>query len=285
MEKRMSLFVIVLIVLAVSSSTVLALPPMGPPKAFLGQDQWALSLGYAYSQMDLQAYGRVQEDQGAGWLPATYSKHTIEDFTSNIVLGSLGYGVSDNWDVFVCLGVSDAQGDMSENRLDGSLGNEYSGLDCSFGYAWGFGTRATFWRDGDVIWGGLFQATWQNPGDGSVTLKPTGGDPSRLTGDVELDLSEIQIAVGPTVQLDSFCIYGGPFFHFVKGDADVDVTGEDSFGATWRVTASQDIREESQLGIYAGAQWRGSETISWFAEYRMTGDAWGIGLGAILKFQ
>lgn len=285
MEKRMSLFVIVFIILAVSGPVVFALPPMGPPKALLGQDQWGLSLGYAYSQMDLESQGRIQEDQGAGWLPATYSNYIIEDFTSNIVLASLGYGVSDNWDVFVCLGASDAQDDMTEVRLDGSQGNEYGGLDCGFGYAWGFGTRATFWRDGDVIWGGLFQANWQNPGDGDATLSHSSGDPSRLEGDVELDLSEIQIAVGPSVQMDGFCIYGGPFFHFVKGDVEIDATGEDSFGATWRVTTSQDIREESQLGIYAGAQFRGTETTSWFAEYRMTADAWGIGLGAIWRFQ
>ncbi|MHC4542424.1 MAG: hypothetical protein ACYS74_21995 [Planctomycetota bacterium] len=106
----------------------------------------------------LEAFGKAREDpDGGGWLPASYSKHKIEDYTTNLILGRLDYGVTRDLDVFLCLGFSDAQDDMSEERATGSQGNEYSGLDCDFGFAWGLGTRATFLQEGDVTWGGLLQ--------------------------------------------------------------------------------------------------------------------------------
>lgn len=285
MNKKIALLALVIGV-CVSSSTVLALPPMGPPKALLGQDRWAVGVEYAHGQMDLEAYGRAQEDpDGMGWLDPTYTKHKIEDLTSDMFLSSLGYGVSDNWDIFVRLGASDAQDDMTERRIDGSQPNEYRGLDCSYGFAWGFGTRATFWQDGDLSWGGLFQITWENPDDGSISLRPSDGDPSVLKGDVELDLREIQIATGPTLQLDGYCIYGGPFLHFVKGDLDISASGEDSTPLLNRLISSQDIREESRFGGYAGVRWDTSENASLYAECQLTGDAWGIGVGAVWRFK
>ncbi|OHB75335.1 MAG: hypothetical protein A2Z25_01910 [Planctomycetes bacterium RBG_16_55_9] len=128
------------------------------------------------------------------------------------------------------------------------------------------------------------QILWENPSDGDIDLAPTDGDPSKLSGDVEIDLREIQVAVGPTVQLDGFSVYGGPFLHFVTGDLDADITGTDSFGAVNRVDLSQDIREESEFGVFVGAQGQAAQDTSWFVEFQMTGDAWGIGVGGVRKF-
>lgn len=286
MQKKIALLAVVLIIVGTCSSVVSALPSMGPPRASVGQDQWAAGLGYSYSQMDLEAFGKAREDpDGGGWLPASYAKHRIEDLTSSIILGRLDYGVSESMDVFLYLGASDAQDDMTEDRATGAQGNEYSGLDCSYGFAWGLGARATFWQDGDVTWGGLLQVLWENPGEGDISLRPTDGDPSRLTGDADLDLWEIQIAAGPTVQLEGFSIYGGPFLHFVRGDLEVNISGTDSFSAINRVELSQDVRQESEFGFYAGLQGEADAETSWYAEYRITGDAWGIGIGAVRRFR
>ncbi|UCC96839.1 MAG: hypothetical protein JSW66_13455 [Phycisphaerales bacterium] len=286
MTKKIALLAVGLIVVGACSSVVSALPAMGPPRALVGQDQYAVGLGYSHSQMDLEAFGRAREDpDGGGWLPASYSKHRIEDYTTNLILGRLDYGATQDLDVFLCLGFSDAQDDMSEERATGSQGNEYSGLDCDFGFAWGLGARATFWQEGDVTWGGLAQVIWENPDEGDIRVTPTDGDPSRLTGDAELELWEVQIAAGPTVQLEGFCVYGGPFLHFVRGDLDASLSGTDSFAAINRIELSQDIRQESELGFYAGVQGDASESTSWYAEYRITGDAWGVGVGAVRRFR
>jgi hypothetical protein len=105
-----------------------------------------------------------------------------------------------------------------------------------------------------------------------------------MEGDVELDIQEIQVAVGPTVQLEGISVYGGPFLHFVTGEIDIDVAGLDSFSALNRLDASLDIREESVFGLFGGALGEVDQNTSWFAEFQVTGDAWGIGIGGIRKF-
>ena len=284
MEKRIALLAVVLTVVGVCNSVVLALPPMGPPKAFFGEDQWAVDVEFSHGQMDLQGYGKDRESQGAGvWGATTYAKHDIEGLTSNMVFGSLGYGVSENCDVYVRLGAADAQDEISEKRANGAQGNEYRGLDGGLGFAYGLGARTTLWQDGDVTWGGLFQLTWSNPGDGSISLTPRNDTSLNLTGDAELDFWEIQVAIGPTLQLDTFSVYGGPFLHVVRGDLDISVSGVDAFSATWRVESSQDVTEQSQFGGYAGAQWDLDDRSSMYIEYQSTGDAWGVGLGAFWR--
>lgn len=86
------------------------------------------------------------------------------------------------------------------------------------------------------------------------------------------------------MQLNGFSVYGGPFLHFVTGDLDVEAAGVDSFSAINRVDLSQDIREESEFGVFAGAQGQVNEDTSWFVEFQITGDAWGVGVGGVRKF-
>jgi hypothetical protein len=235
--------------------------------------------------MDLEAFGEAREDpDGAGWLPASSTKHKIEDLTSNMVLGRLSYGAHDSLDVFACVGLSDARDDMTEILATGSDGNRYTGLDSSYGLAYGLGARATFWQEGNLEWGGLVQILWENPRSGDIDLAPTDGDPAKLSGDVELNLQEIQVALGPTVKLKGFSVYGGPFLHYVSGDLDVDASGTDSFGAVNRVDLSQDIREKSEFGAFVGAQGEANQDTSWFVEFQITGDAWGVGIGGIARF-
>ncbi len=289
MQRKIAPLAVILIVLGVCSSVVSALPLMGPPRALIGQDQWNIGLGYSYSQMDLEASGKSREDPGTGiWGPWLSSKHDIKDLTSNVVLGQLGYGVSESVDISLYLGVSDAQDDMKESTAGVYPGDKYTGMDCGFGFAWGLGARATFWKDGDVTWGGLLQVLWENPSEGDISLNPEPPTlPNRLTGDAELDLREIQIAVGPTVQLEGFSIYGGPFLHFVDGDIETSVSGLDSSGIPPldRVELSEDVKEESVLGFYVGLQAEADAETSWYAEYSITSDAWGLGIGIVRRFR
>ncbi|MFB0525440.1 MAG: hypothetical protein ACETVZ_07845 [Phycisphaerae bacterium] len=278
MESRKAQLVVVLIGI-VCSSPALALPPMGPPKATLGENQWAVDFKYAYQEMDLELNGKARENDGTGWLLSDLTKYKIEDLTSNIFLGSLGYGICDTWDVFVHVGAADAKDDVAEILGCGRSGNRFEGLDGGYGLVWGFGTRATFDQEDNLTWGGLFQMTWSDPDGGSVGLR---GDP-QFSGDVELDFWEIQIAAGPTLQFDGFSIYGGPFLHFVKGDMDLKgSTVEDS--VTILVESSADIREESILGGYGGLQWDIAENAYWYTECQFTGDAWGLGTGVVCEF-
>jgi len=57
----MALFPVIIMVVGVCSSLALALPPMGPPKAILGENQWAIGFEYAHQKMDLELFGKGLE--------------------------------------------------------------------------------------------------------------------------------------------------------------------------------------------------------------------------------
>jgi len=281
MEKRITLIAVIFMIVGVSGSAVLALSPMGPPKAMLGQDQWSIGIDYANETMDLEASGTNKDIEYDPELFITPSngEYNIKDLKSNIVLGRVSYGVSDNWDAFLRLGVADAECDIEQNYPDGAQ-FEYPGFDGGFGFAWGLGTKVTIWENEKITWGGLLQMTWVKPGDSDISLS---GDPN-YSGNAEVEFWEVQLAIGPTWQMnDELSIYGGPFLHFVNGD--LDFSGETvDLGSRIGMEASGDIEEKSQFGGYVGASWDANERTSCFLECQFTGDAWGIGLGAVRKF-
>jgi len=281
MEKKIALLAVAFMIVIVTNSAVLALTSMGPPKAMLGQDRWDIGVEYSYQSMDLEADGDVTDVYpDIDFTTARRVKHNINDLKSNIVMVRAGYGINDSWDAFVRLGLADAKDDIEQTYPDGAK-DKFNGYDGSFGLAWGFGTKATFWQDEQLSWGGLVQITWLNPGDGSVKLS---GDPA-FSGKADIDnLWEVQIAGGPTWRLENnLRIYGGPFLHFVNGDLDISGSTVD-MGTEILTKASSDIEEKSQFGGYVGAQLDVDQNTSCILEVQLTGDAWGIGIGAARRF-
>jgi hypothetical protein len=281
MEKKMMSFAAALIIVAISNSAALALSPMGPPKALLGLDRWDIGIEYGHQAMDLEADCKVIEIQPEydDFTEIRNVKNNIDNLKSNIIMARAGYGINDNWDAFVRLGLADAQGDMEQVYPDCAM-DEFKGFDGSFGFGWGFGTRATFWQDEELSWGGLFQITWLQPDDSSITLA---GD-TEFSGKAEIDIREVQIAVGPTWRVDdNVRVYGGPFLHFIDGDLDISGRTVD-MGDEILTETTGDIEEESQFGGYVGAHLDVDENTSCFIEFQLTGDAWGIGLGAARRF-
>ncbi len=283
MKSRNAQLAIVLIVwVGLCCSLAFALPPMGPPKAMLGEHGRALGFGYAYEQLNLEATGKSKfyVEGDLEWSDWDYTKYKIEDLTSNVLLGSLGYGLRKNLDISALIGMADATDEVKEPLANGSLCHEYTGFDSNFEIIWGFGTKVTFWANENISWGGLFQMLWSKFDSSDVKLQ---GD-SNFSGDVELDFWEMQIAVGPTVKLDKFSIYGGPFLHLVSGDLNLEGSTVDEYDTTQLVKAKGNIKEESKLGGYGGLQWNVSEEICCFGEYQYTADASSIATGLLLKF-
>jgi hypothetical protein len=281
MEKKIALFAVALIIIFASNSVVLALSPMGPPKALLGEDRWEIGVEYGYQKMDLEASGNVTDIQLAPLFVTTRKgRFKIKDLASNIIMGRVSYGISDNWDAFARVGVADAEDEIERIYPGGATPDVFEGFEGSFGIAWGFGTRATFWQDEDISWGGLFQITWSEPDDGDISLS---GDPV-FSGTAEFDIWEVQIAVGPTLRLDdNIRVYGGPFLHFVNGD--LDLSGQTvEMGSDIRMEASTDLEEESQFGGFAGVHMDVGENTFCYIEGQYTSDAWGVGVGVARRF-
>jgi opacity protein-like surface antigen len=224
MEKKMLLVAVVLMVLALAGSSALALAPMGPPTAGLKTGQFRVGIEYAYSNVDME----IESDE-------------LDDVTSNMIFGNLGYGIMDDWEAFVRLGVANA--DIEDSDFSGD-----------YGFAWGLGTKVTFLKQENLNWGALFQMTWTNSED----------------DDVEFDFYDMQIAVGPTWKLsDTLSIYGGPFVHLIDGDVDsghhtYDLEEDSAFGGY--VGAEAALADNTSLFgefQFTGAGWAIGTGISW----------------------
>ena len=251
MEKRILFLVIFLMGAGLWSSAALALAPMGPPMASLQQGQYSAGVDYSYSEMDVEVSG----------FGLTVTQKDVE---TNMIFANLGYGVVPNLEVFVRLGAANA---------------DFQGFSGDTQFAYGFGTKATFAQAGNLTWGGLFQMSWLNSEDSGTLII----DGHTATGTAEIDAYEIQIAVGPTYEVQGCRIYGGPFLHFIGGDFDLSgtVTGPVVSGSG---SFSFDVEQESEFGGFVGAQFDLAQNTSLCVEYQLTGDAWAIGTGIVWRF-
>lgn len=148
---------------------------------------------------------------------------------------NLGYGLSETFEM---------------NLLLGTASSELLGAEESFECLWGFNTKYTFMEDETVDWGAALQMTWFSSDDS--TIKTEGYD--------------LQVAVGPTVDMGEWDLYGGLFYYMM--DAEVEVGGS-PYG---------DFQEEDCYGAYIGAGFELMENTDVNVELACTHFSYGIGV-------
>lgn len=235
--------VTIVIMLLAFCSQAYALSFMGPPKADLAQGQYGLGIDYTYSEMDIEA--------------TFLGEHWTEEIETNTIFTNLGYGITDKWEGFLRLGLSDI---------------EAEDFDSGYDFAYGFGTKFTFAEQDSVSWGALFQIGWLTGEDTFTGFLPGFGI---VNVDQEIDAYEIQIAIGPTWEIDNLKVYGGPFFHFIDGEYDLDILG---------ANYSADLEQESVFGGFIGVSADLDESSNVGVEFQFTGDADAIGIRYVRRF-
>jgi len=245
-----------MIVVGMISSAALAVAPMGPPVATLSEGQYAVGLGYAYSDMTVEVSGPTSGTGDA----------ELDNFTNNMYYGCLGYGISDTWNVCVALGAADA-------AFDADTGDDFDG-DSQFGFA--VQAKRTLHDNGsDTKWGTIFQYSTGQSEDkttASSSSYANGHLDEVGPGTMELDWYEIQLALGPCIQVnEDVSLYGGPFIHLFEGDL------------RHKSSAVEEVELEQlwELGGYIGALINLGSNASLSAEFLFTGEAWGFGVGAM----
>jgi hypothetical protein len=264
------------------SSYAAALSPIGPTQAINGQDQWGFGLNVGFQSMDLEADGTFFEyPPPSADTRYTPDKIKLEDIKTISSFVQISRGLCPHWDIYGCIGTSDAQGDATVKASTSltpsqafSDGQKFD-INGSHDLAWGFGTRFTL-KDSDTIkWGGTARMTWQKPkGNSDWTANNY-----RVDGNWELDYWELIVAFGPTFVYDNVEFYTGPFLHMVRGDLNFEGTTTDGS----RATTSQDLEEEAMVGGYAGMQMDLYENVVFYVDGQFTGNAWGVGMGGILR--
>ncbi|MHC5073810.1 MAG: hypothetical protein ACYTFM_06850 [Planctomycetota bacterium] len=255
MKSKIVLLGIVLLL----STTALGVAPLGKPTAGLQQGQWRIGFDYSHSEID-----NLELEWKSPLAPAFKLKEKVDDFKSDLYLARIGIGATDNWEVYGLLGVADSEGEIFGVNLDG--GAFFSG---------GFGTKYTFLNGEKLSWGALYQMRWTQ-GDDDVTINASGIGLGTIRVEAESNWYEIIIALGPTYDMGSWRIYGGPLLFIMDGDIDIELSSVKVLEA--------DIDKDTELGGYGGVEIDLSSRSSLYGEFGFTSDAWVLGSGINWKF-
>lgn len=222
-----------------AAGQAVALTPLGPPAATLEKGQFAAGFGYSWSEGDLEA-------------TLLGIDLTVKDVEVDTYMANLVFGVTEGLELQIDLGVS--QTDMEDFESTGD-------------FAGGFVLRSTFAQTDKIKWGVASSMHWYEASGSGVTLG--------IPWTEDDDWTEIQIAIGPSYSDKRFCLYGGPFLHFIDGDVEGTIAG---------IPVSGDFEEDSNFGGFVGAQIEIAENTTLGIEYQLTGSAQAVGLSILFRF-
>ncbi len=298
MYKMTMLLGLLVAIMSVSASGV---GFIGAPTAGLEQGQWSVGYNYMYSNMGLERTtqtGAWAEFDANGDLDKAESddyhleKINIDDVKTQRHYGTIGYGLSNSWEAYVQLGIADVKAktrdthyDPLDDEDDGGYDWQWDGHNFDNDFAWGLGTRITFHEQGNCRWGASVQMNWVDTSyDVTSAWEENGAD---ITRKDEFDYStyDLIIAVGPTVDMGDWNLYGGTFYYMLEGEFDVDVTVAWENGSTGSAIGegSADL-ESHNIGVFVGAQCTLMGKASLTTEFSFTEDGWACGTGVGIPF-
>jgi len=278
--KKVLSFTVVLAFLLLLNSSAYCLDVMGPPVAELEFGQVRAGLDFTSSKMDLEMTNGLYDDYIDGiWIESGEALDVkLKDFKINRTYVNVGYGLGEGLEAFLRIGGANAKFDDSIwlNDEEFTSGAEFSA---------GGGIKFTFYREGDLKLGGLFQANMSSfDGELSSINWPS-------SDFVEVSTAEMQFALGASGTVnENISIYGGPYLHFVSGDLEDNISElyvNPSDSTDYGLLTSEftwDIEEESILGGYLGVQMNFAENCSFNIEYQHTANAGALGMSLIGKF-
>lgn len=238
---------------------------MGPTTSRLkNSGQFSVAGEYFWSEMEIDADGLPDLD---------LTSDTITDYEIEKVTGNMALGMGRGSELFFRFGV--AETDPDNNNDWGGIPNNAGSSDEAL--VLGGGAKWTLYDGAGFGWGLLTQVSWSeydfdgrsySVGAHSVTLSS------------EFEIFEVQIATGPTLELnEAVTFFGGPFLYFLNGDADFEGTIDGSPS-----TISADLDQESLLGGYIGAELELGRNAVISFEVQATSGSSGMGGQLVWKF-
>lgn len=273
------------------SGSVFAL--IGPPTAELEKGQWSDGFNYSYSSDDLgketikytyQDFDStgVEIDSGSG----RYSLE-VKDFEMDRYYGRVGYGLLDSLEVY---GQAGATKIKAKEREVGDT--EWFGYESDTDFAWGLGAKYTFLRQEKIDWGATAQLNWFGFDDSEkytdtfdigegVTETDIGKE------DTNIDLMDLFVAVGPTVDMGGWKLFGGALYKLITADYDYkdhgSYTDTDENSGTYTEKDSGDYHKDS-FGGYLGAEFNVYKNSVVQVEGLGTNNSWGLSAGIEVRF-
>jgi len=258
--------VVVGLLVAMMSVSAFGTGFIGTPTAELQQGEWNVGFNYTYISTDL---AKTKLSGSDGGVPVS-TKLEINDNNIQRYYGAIGYGLTDAWEAYVQLGIADVK---DRSKIE-EPGESWEGHNFDNDFAWGWGTRYTFYEQDNIRWGASVQMNWLD----------TSWDDKGTDYKVQIDYEtyDLLIAAGPTVDMGGWNLYGGPFFYMLDGDLDAKGTETDGAPVNWKF--SGDLEEDSNFGGFVGAQFALMENYDLTTELSFTGDGWALGAGIAVPF-
>jgi hypothetical protein len=258
MDQKRPLSAVVALLIALGGSAALALDPLGPPLAGPAAGQFQIGADLLYGAVDFEldskwidqrfVNGVLQPDQTVSGRSTSEWKNQ----RTHKVYANLGYGILQNWEVFLRLGGADYLEYMQDNL-----------------FTVGGGTKVTFYETGKWSFGGILQLSW-TPWEEETDTQTSPTEYSHSLW--EYSVVEVQGALGACYRLNSyFSLYGGPFVAFFEGSRDTHSTSVS--GPNMAVAeSSDDIDVDSWFGGYVGARIQIHENAVASLEYQHIAD-------------
>lgn len=271
--------VLVLGLLAIAmSSNALGAGFLGPPTAEMQKGQWGIGYNYTYIDTDFDKTTMTEYIYLDGTLnEASSERMHAEDIKIHRHYGTIAYAVADWWEAYVQLGVADVK---MKTRYEGE---RWTGINFDNDFAWGWGTRLTFHEQPNTRWGFSAQMNWLDTDADAPFMDSL--DDTTYTGqtDVSFETYDLLLAVGPTVDMGGWILYGGPFYYYLSGDYDLDITALSGGGSVLTEDAHADLEEDSNFGGFIGAQFDLWENAGMTTEFSFTGAGWAAGAGLMWR--
>jgi hypothetical protein len=278
MGKRLLFLGLVFVVVGVWTPNVFAFGYIGQPTAELNKGQWSAGFNYSYSTQELDKTKMKWVEYIDGVLDDSGSrKMESKDFDTQRYYGRLVYGIADSWEVYGQLGGADVKGKFREVGDD-----DWWSVNFDNDFAWGLGTKITFAKQPKTNWGVALQMNWLNTSCSKKGSDEEDGYSESWKDTSDLKTWDLLIAVGPTVDMGGWKLYGGPFYYYLSGDLSTKETGtwdEGEDSGSWIYKESGDLEAQSNFGGYIGAQVDITKTCNASLEFSATGDGWGAGAG------
>ncbi len=288
-------FIVAGLVLAVLCGNVFAM--IGPPTAGLKKGQWSGGFNYTYLDLNLDKTKAKWSEYDDGVLSGSGTeKVKFKDVITDLYYGNLGYGIEDWWQVYVQLGISDVRAKIRGE--DDFYEGDWVNFKFDNDFAWGLGTRITFAKQDKVDWGVAVQMNWLNTHyDKSGASQWVNEDESTgyETDKTKVDLTayNLFVALGPTIDMGGWKLYGGPFYTYLSGEVkgrytEVGVDGitEEGPGTpyTYAMKGKGDIKSDDHFGGYIGAQFNVAQNCDLTTEVDVTAEGWAAGVGITWNF-
>ncbi|MEN8127158.1 MAG: hypothetical protein ABFR90_05045 [Planctomycetota bacterium] len=252
--------VAVLMCVALMGAGAFAYSFLGPPTAELEKISRKNERGNTFSRHeDKSSYIFSFSQQNIG-IDGVLMSGKIEDAEITRHYYSWGVALDENFNFNLLLGAVSAEAD-GEYFDDINATSDFGG---DYGFSVGFNFKSTFVHGDTVDWGAMVQTTYFSTED---TI-----DDHNVEFD---DMYDIQIAVGPTIDMDGWKLYGGAYYYLLDGHLDIS-------GSMY--SESVDVDEDDEFGIFAGAQFEIMENTDLVIEGAMGDDHYGIGLSIGMRF-